>query len=43
MSNQVLEVVDNAGSDDSKHACYSLQRSNSKALQHDTNSLFRIE
>ena len=43
MSNQVVEVDDNAGSDDSKHAFYSLQRSNSIAPQHDTNSLFHIE
>ena len=42
MTNQVVEVGDNAGSDDSKHAFYSVQRSNSIAPQHDTNSLFHI-
>ena len=42
MSNQVVEVGENAGSDDSKPAFCKLQRSKS-IPQRDTNSLFHIE
>ena len=42
MNNQLVEVGYNAGPDDSKHAFYNLQRSNSIPPQHDTNSLFHI-